>query len=161
MENTIVYQTQSKIGWNLLPSHKSHQWGPSETVPDDCLTIKQIMQKFVHGQPIDENRKSEQIYLGGDFDSPDLESLKRMDLAERSEYVAVLKEQIAEKKQHLKDAMAAAAAQKLQETESEKNGSEPTRSEAKSAKRKEPKGGSPGADKALQRTPAEASEGTD
>lgn len=70
--------------------NKNHerQYGPGEinflpslTVPDQVLSIRQIMDRFSRGLPIDGEQFA--VYHGEDFELPDF---SRMDLAEIQEY---------------------------------------------------------------------------
>ena len=53
--------------------------GESETVPDDTLSIKELVRRFQAGMPIG-SRVRDAVYNGGDFDSDDLEKVNQMDI---------------------------------------------------------------------------------
>lgn len=86
--------------------------GVSETIPDDVPSIKQLLQRHMAGQDLDSSMVREPVYNDGDFDSVDLEEVKRMDLAEKHEFAAVLAQDVAERKAAL-EAAKTAIAQKL------------------------------------------------
>lgn len=67
---------------------------PSATIPDQTMTIKQIMDRYARGLPLEGVKVP--IYEGEDSDLPDP---KTLDLAERQE----LKEQYQEELQELKE----------------------------------------------------------
>lgn len=76
---------QDKRTYTLTVVHMTTPVGASVTVPDDTLTIKQIMDKHVHGMNVISQMAKTPIYSGGDHDSEDMEALMRMDLADRSQ----------------------------------------------------------------------------
>jgi len=108
MQTSMYPKLQDKRVYALKAEHMSTIVGPSETVPDDALTIKQIIQKHTQGMPIPPSKIREGAYNGGDFDSPDLESLSRLDLADKHEYAETLREQNEAKIAELKSAKIAA-----------------------------------------------------
>lgn len=72
--------------FRLLPEHKEKTTGPSLTVPDETLSIKEIVEKHVRGQRIADQLMRTPIYdSGADFDSDDLEKVKQMDLVDQDE----------------------------------------------------------------------------
>lgn len=111
MENQNVYPViRSKRLFKLERGDCEKGGGISETVPNDAMSIKEIMVRYARGMPITDQEKKEGKYAeGGNFDSPDLEALSRMDLAERSDYLELLKVEIEEKKERLKEAKKASA----------------------------------------------------
>lgn len=88
--------------FRLKPEHMEHPTGVSMTVPDETLTIRQILEKHVRGMKIAEELYKQPMYdSGADFDSEDLESVSRIDLFERElmaerqkENVKVLKDKL-------------------------------------------------------------------
>lgn len=62
-------------------AHGEYNDLPSVTVPNEVLSIREIMQKHVSGMKIlDELRKQPVYDSGADFDSEDLEKIQNMDL---------------------------------------------------------------------------------
>lgn len=55
---------------------------PSKTVPDQALSIEEVMKRLMAGIPV--NSAREVVFNGDDVDLPDLE---RMDLSERHDYI--------------------------------------------------------------------------
>lgn len=89
--------------FRLLPEHKEKTTGPSLTVPDETLSIKEIVEKHVRGQRIADQLMRTPIYdSGADFDSDDLEKVKQMDLVEQDEIYERNAEKIAEIKEKQK-----------------------------------------------------------
>jgi len=94
----------SQDEFKLLPEHKEHPCGVSLTVPDETLSIKQIVDKHVRGQEIADQLMRQPLYDSGiygddrdsDFDSEDLEKVVQMDLAEKDELKASNKQKIAD-----------------------------------------------------------------
>lgn len=76
--------------------------GPSVTVPDETMTIAEIMEKHTRGL-----RVAEQLYRPGhfeedaDLDSEDLAAASRLDLYDREELKADLAERIKQQKADL------------------------------------------------------------
>lgn len=112
--------------------------GVSETVPDDALTIRDILKKHLAGMKIAENEMRTPIYDSGvSHESEDLESINRMDLSEKHEYAQMLSADIAERKKNLeavekavKEKMAAARMAKQKKNEREEGGSHETADQA-------------------------------
>lgn len=63
----------------------------SLTVPDQTLSIREIMKRFASGLPIDGEKVP--IYDGEEDDMPDL---SKMDLAERQEYIELAKSELSD-----------------------------------------------------------------
>lgn len=71
--------------------------GPSETVPDDCLTIQEIMKRHVNGMNQSTLHRTPTGYLEEpDYDDDDLSELSRADLFDREEYAHKHRQIIAE-----------------------------------------------------------------
>lgn len=88
----------------VKPSHISHVGSESKTVPDDSMSMKEIVTRFTRGQKLD-GMYREPIYdSGANFDSQDLEALSRMDAMEMAQYQDILKQDIEGKKADLKAA---------------------------------------------------------
>lgn len=87
--------------------------GVSETVPDEVPSIKQLLQRHMAGQDLDPGSVRQPIFNDGDFDSDDLEELKRFDLAEKHEYQQTLARDIETRKKNLEAAEKAIQEKKL------------------------------------------------
>lgn len=61
---------------------------PSKTIPDQSMSIQEIVRRFVRGIPVDIVEKKP-VYV--DQNDHDLEKLSRMDFGEKAEYAAALK----------------------------------------------------------------------
>lgn len=98
MSNKLKFQHEFRLG----PEHKDYKSGsiPSLTVPDETLTVKQIMQKHVRGQRIAEEMMKTPVFDDqADFDSHDLSKVEGMDLFEREELMEANKQKIADLKE--------------------------------------------------------------
>lgn len=62
----------------------------SVTIPDQSLSIQEIVKRYVRGIPVDVQQRP-QVYV--DQQDDDLEKLSRMDFGEKAEYAAMLAEQ--------------------------------------------------------------------
>lgn len=101
----------------LEPHEMETTVGPSLTVPEDSMSIKEIMQRHIRGMQI----KSELRRPGGfadteDFDALDLEEVNRMDIFDRETVKQKLADDIAAKQKILADH---AKKSKLQSQESD------------------------------------------
>lgn len=55
---------------NYVPTYPGIlEFDPSITVPDDSLSVREILDRFAHGQPIDEVKR--QVYYGNQSDGDD------------------------------------------------------------------------------------------
>lgn len=70
---------------------------PSQTVPDQALTIREILKRYASGQPLGGGR--EPIYEGEEGDGIDPRTL---DLAERQELEIAARQELAEIEKRLK-----------------------------------------------------------
>lgn len=78
---------------------KEHPTGESLTVPDETYTIREIVERFVRGNDIDDSLvRDESNDSGADFDSEDLEKVPHMDLFDREELLEETKTKIANAK---------------------------------------------------------------
>lgn len=79
----------------------------SKTVPDDTLSLQEILTRFVHNaQAMDELSRKPTGYSSEDptHDSPDLSEIARMDAMEKADYARQLKQEITEQVDGLKKA---------------------------------------------------------
>jgi len=91
--------------FELLSSHKESGFGVSQTVPNQALSIDDIMSRYVRDRVVPEVSTRPGVYSGDaddvDFDSPDLEKLRDADLADRHEFVRDLSAGISSAKEVL------------------------------------------------------------
>lgn len=71
---------------------------PSETVPGESMTMQQIFERYAKGQDLSDLEMKTSSYVNADLDSPDLEKLNRMELADRTMYIEELKHDINNRK---------------------------------------------------------------
>lgn len=121
---------------------------PSSTVPDETMTIREIMARHVRGMQMDIGPGSGSGMWGRDlkevdFDDMDLQEIERMELAERSEYMEKLRADVEARKEHLKrtqEAIAFVREKQRQEALEQSEGSdEPTEPVKKKPVAKKPK----------------------
>lgn len=62
----------------------------SRTIPDQSLSIQEIVKRYVKGVPVDVTKR-EAVFV--DQNEHDLEKLSRMDFGEKAEYARMLAEQ--------------------------------------------------------------------
>lgn len=91
VEASEFYVTKHMLNAKEFPKRYEVPYGVSMTIPDQTMSINEILTRFASGLPIDGERVP--IYEGEEDDMPDLE---HMDLAEREEYVESAKRELAE-----------------------------------------------------------------
>lgn len=94
-----------KTPWNAskFPHKGEVNTQPSKTVPDQTMSIKEIMERYARGLPIEAGKVP--IYHGEEDEIPDL---KRMDLSERADYLEAVKDHVKDLKTQLKKQHSAA-----------------------------------------------------
>lgn len=93
----MAHKNLAWFEFKLKAEHKNFNTQPSQTVPDETLTVRQIMEKHVRHQRIADDLIRTPVYNDhDDFDAPDLEKVRDMDLFEREEFSNSNKEKIAE-----------------------------------------------------------------
>lgn len=75
---------------------------PSKTLPDQSMSIQEIVKRFVRGIPVDVPNR-EAVYI--DQSEDDLEKLSRMDFAEKAEYARQLGERANEMRSEMAEAV--------------------------------------------------------
>lgn len=96
-----IARVNTKWQFVLLAEHCEKPTGPGVTVPDDTLSLKEIMKRYAKDSAYLEMVKKrsglkELFEEGTDFDSEDLEKLQGMDLAEMSERKERIEQQFVE-----------------------------------------------------------------
>lgn len=76
------YKIKNSNNAKEFPTQKEDYFSPSLTVPDESLSIRQIMQRYARGLPL--NTKVPQYY-GEDTDG--IYDLRKLDLSEQAEYL--------------------------------------------------------------------------
>lgn len=87
-----------KTPWNEVPSRNRGEsnYGPSMTIPDQTMSVAEIMQRYARGLPIEGAKVP--LY-DEDNDMPDI---NRLDLAERQEMIQQAKDELADIKERHK-----------------------------------------------------------
>lgn len=76
----------SQLDFVLFPKYKEKNVGISMTVPDESMTIREIMKKHVSGMRIADSLQRQGYYEEDvDHDSPDMEKVKNQDIFDRVE----------------------------------------------------------------------------
>lgn len=87
--------------FRLLPEHTEVNNSPSQTVPDESYTMRELLDRFTRG--LDPSVARQPTNDGLDtLDSPDLEKLRDSDLVDRQEYAEALSRLNGSKKSQLK-----------------------------------------------------------
>lgn len=80
---------------------------PSLFQPEDSYTVRQLFDRMARGLPLDQGVYRTVNYQdNADYDSPDMEEISRMDLADRHEYLEQVRLDIRDKEAALKKAAA-------------------------------------------------------
>lgn len=112
MKGLYIIGTRYKQGLGSL-SVELQADKKSCTVPDETMTVRQIMLRHVKGMNVglgsDVVGKWGRDLTEVDYDDNDLQELARMEHADRSEFLEQLREDVESRKQRLKDAKAAIA----------------------------------------------------
>lgn len=103
---------QSKTAWALRRSHMEVNNLPSKTVPDESLSIPQIFERYVRGQPLQVHTRPA-YYANNDIDSMDIEQFGRMDLTDKYE----IQQSLAESNKAAVEALKARKAKKVEKVE--------------------------------------------
>lgn len=91
---TIGYQKWAWVPPNVLSIGEIYTL-PSLTIPDEGLTVPQILNNFTTGMPL---KSREPVYNGDEF----IPDFLNMDLADREEYLEQVKETVLSKTEELK-----------------------------------------------------------
>lgn len=99
-------------------NYTAHQWPtkgeintlPSKTIPDQSLSVQQIMERYARGLPLDGVRVP--VYLGDEIEFPEME---RLDLTERQQLIAEARERTKLIQEELQNQEKARLARKVRE----------------------------------------------
>lgn len=91
-----------------------HPTGESKTVPGEAMTVREIYDRFVRGQDVNENDQRSGVFMDDDdnFDSVDLEKLAQGWTLDAQEYLQELKLDIDIKREKLNNFLKAQLEQK-------------------------------------------------
>lgn len=114
----------SQRDFQLLPEHKETPYGVSLTVPDESLSIRELLSKHTTGYAAVNTPVYNLDANSNDFDTPDLEKINSLDLHERELFTTEMRQRAfalneqarAETEQAKKDALLARQKQ-AEETE--------------------------------------------
>jgi hypothetical protein len=87
---------------------------PSQTIPDQALSVREILQRYANGLPL--GGTNEPIWEGEDGDGIDP---RRLDLAERQELEIAARQELAEIEERLKSKKVEKSAAKLKKEDIE------------------------------------------
>lgn len=103
-------QLRNALKFELQSSDKEPGGGLSITVPDESLSVRQLIERFTRGQSSGVGVREGYFDEGSDFDSPDMQKLDHMDLIDRDEFAAAnaatkerLEKEIADDKKRKKE----------------------------------------------------------
>lgn len=85
------------IAHKYVPDNSKREWprGDSMTVPDDSYSLKELLTRFVKGQPVSAPVNEGQFtgdHNYADFDAPDLEKAKHLDMVDKTELADRMRE---------------------------------------------------------------------
>lgn len=120
----------NQLTFKLKPEHMETFVGKSQTVPDETLTMREIITRFSRTGQVDSRLDRRGVYTDNpSYDSPDMEELGKMDIYERQEVAAEMKQANQEKidriKQSIKDKEEKEKQQKLSSSKSKKEDGAP------------------------------------
>lgn len=84
-----VVRIRSTLDFQLRPSDKEVGGGVSMTVPDESLSVRNIIDRFTRGQGSGVAVREGYYDPSPDLDSPDIDKLDHMDLIDRDEFAEV------------------------------------------------------------------------
>ncbi|AZL83023.1 hypothetical protein [Apis mellifera associated microvirus 36] len=132
----IVSQATYKPGAHSFEKESDK---PSETVPNEAMSIQEILTRYAKGLNPGTTAIREAKYdPEASHDSPDLEKLKHADLYEKEEFMNELGSKLMDKKKAAKDKADKAAAEKAAKDKAEKEELEALRKEKENNKRQPP-----------------------
>lgn len=88
----------------------------SQTIPDQSMSIQEIVKRYVRGVPVDVQQRTP-VYL--DQSDHDMEMLGRMDFGQKAEYAAALAEQAKQMQAELKELERSVVEQKATKAKAE------------------------------------------
>lgn len=91
---------QNAASFKLPKGYGEKPIGVSETVPDESLTVRQILDRYSRGLPTGSRQPT--FDSEATLDSEDLEKIKTMDLYEQEEYRTALANRALDLEKHIK-----------------------------------------------------------
>lgn len=95
---------RNPFGWKLGFEHMEHNDNPSLTVPNEAMSIKEILRKFQKGLNVKDQMMRNAVYVDGDLDDLDLSEVMRGSEMDRRDLAAELKEANDSKLEEFKNA---------------------------------------------------------
>lgn len=95
---------RNAYGFKLGFEHMEHNDSPSLTVPNEAMSIKEILRKFQKGLNVKDQLMRQAVYVDGDLDDLDLSEVMRGSEMDRKDLAAELKEANDSKLEELKNA---------------------------------------------------------
>lgn len=97
---------KNQLNFRWKPEYGETFIGKSQTVPDETLTMREIITRFSRTGQVDSRLDRKGLYTDNpNYDSPDLEELQRLDPYERQERAAELKLENQEKLDRIKQSI--------------------------------------------------------
>lgn len=85
----MIYKVRTSFNFILGMEDCETPVGESMTVPDETMSIQELLERFMNGQRVPDNLFREGGFdSGSSFDSDDLEKVRDLDLVERGEVAA-------------------------------------------------------------------------
>lgn len=92
----------TKRNYDYKKSRFKRTFGPSLTVPDQSMPLREIIERYSVGQPVSLNAK-QPIFNGDESPFIDRDVLNSMDLAEREDYFDSLQVKLKDLRQQVED----------------------------------------------------------
>lgn len=120
-EKTVNRRLRSSANYSQMDIDfgKEHSNKPSKTIPDDSMSMKEILTRYARGLPISGGKVGE-FDLEQEPDEPDFDGYpdpSRMDIAERETVEILIKEELKDIDQKIKDRQAWIAQKKKADRE--------------------------------------------
>lgn len=87
-----------KNHWQKTPSKGLHTIGESQTIPNQAISVREILRRFRSGLPLEGVVTSKPV-----FEEEEIPDFKKMDMTELDEYKERIKNTYEEYQNHLKD----------------------------------------------------------
>lgn len=118
---------KNKMKWLFTPRcYEVKTDYKSVTVPDEAMTMREIMDKHVRGMQVADTLHRPGTYDNGGHESDDMEKVMQMDPTDRWMHLETLRADIKARKQALADAEKAIKAKEKEEAEAKAKSSDKT-----------------------------------
>jgi BRCT domain type II-containing protein len=111
---------QPTRAWQMQAHHREIPKGVSETVPNQALSIQDILARSLAGMTPAVERQGGFMTAEDDFDAYDLEALRRMDVYELNETLDAVNQVVKDRSAELEKFRAAEAAVRAEQEKEEK-----------------------------------------